>query len=293
LSVAKPDSDSQQAGLSSEQRPLAERPPSKRVTTHRIAEMKRRGQRVSMVTAYDYTFASLFDQAGIDVLLVGDSVSNVIQGNETTLPVTLDEMIYHAKMVFKGAMSYSMVICDMPFMSYQANAEEGFRNAGRIMKETGVGGVKVEGGERICNLVRMMSEAGIPVMGHLGLTPQSIHQFGSYRTRGTSEAEAERIIRDAKALQEAGAFSIVLEKIPSDLAKRVTEALQISTIGIGAGPHCDGQVLVMHDMLGLTEEFSPRFVRRYAKLADTVRDAARTFNSDIKDGSFPSEAESY
>ncbi|HET6510995.1 MAG TPA: 3-methyl-2-oxobutanoate hydroxymethyltransferase [Candidatus Kapabacteria bacterium] len=272
---------------------MNERPPSKRVTTHRIADMKRRGEKVSMVTAYDYTFAKLFDEAGIDMMLVGDSLSNVIQGNETTLPVTLDEMIYHAKMVFRGAESRAMVICDMPFMSYQVNAEEGFRNAGRIMKETGVGGVKVEGGERICNLVRMMSDAGIPVMGHLGLTPQSIHQFGSYRTRGTTESEAERIINDAKALQDAGAFSLVLEKIPAELAKRVTEVLKISTIGIGAGPHCDGQVLVMHDFLGLTEEFSPRFVRRYAKLADTVRQAAQQFNRDIKDSSFPSESESY
>lgn len=255
--------------------------------------MKRRGQKVSMVTAYDYTFAKLFDEAKIDMLLVGDSLSNVIQGNETTLPVTVDEMIYHARMVFKGAVNYSMVICDMPFMSFQANAEEGFRNAGRIMKETGVGGVKVEGGERICNLVSMMSEAGIPVMGHLGLTPQSIHQFGSYRTRGTSEAEAERILHDAKALEQAGAFAIVLEKIPRDLARRVTESISISTIGIGAGPHCDGQVLVMHDLLGLTEEFSPRFVRRYAKLADVVRDAARQYDNDVKDSSFPSEAESY
>ncbi|HET6510609.1 MAG TPA: 3-methyl-2-oxobutanoate hydroxymethyltransferase [Candidatus Kapabacteria bacterium] len=263
------------------------------MTTSRIAEMKRRGEKVSMVTAYDYTFAKLFDEAGVDMLLVGDSVSNVIQGNETTLPVTLDEMIYHAKMVFRGAENRAMVICDMPFMSYQVNAEEGFRNAGRIMKETGVGGVKVEGGERICNLIRMMSDAGIPVMGHLGLTPQSIHQFGSYRTRGTSEAEADRIINDAKALEQAGAFSIVLEKIPKDLARRVTETLTISTIGIGAGPHCDGQVLVMHDFLGLTEEFSPRFVRRYAKLADTVRAAAQQFNSDIKNSQFPSEAESY
>lgn len=270
-----------------------ERPPSKRVTTHRIAEMKSRGEKISMITAYDYTFAKLFDEAGMDVLLVGDSLSNVIQGNDTTIPVTLDEMIYHARMVFKGALNRAMVICDMPFMSYQANAEEGFRNAGRIMKETGVGGVKVEGGERICPLIRMMSDAGIPVMGHLGLTPQSIHQFGSYRTRGTSKDEAERILRDAIALQEAGAFAIVLEKIPSDLAKEVTESLQISTIGIGAGPYCDGQVLVMHDMLGLTEEFSPRFVRRYARLADTVRDAVRKFDEDIKASSFPSAQESY
>lgn len=279
---------------SNEKKPAsAERPPSKRVTTQRIADMKSRGVKVSMVTAYDYMFAKLFDEAGIDMLLVGDSVSNVIQGNETTLPVTLDEMIYHAKMVFRGAEHRSMVICDMPFMSYQVNAEEGFRNAGRIMKETGVGAVKVEGGERVCPLVRMVSEAGIPVMGHLGLTPQSIHQFGSYRTRGTSDDEAKRIMKDAKALQEAGAFAIVLEKIPTSLAEQVTKELEISTIGIGAGPHCDGQVLVMHDMLGLTEEFSPRFVRRYAHMAEDVRSAARQFNTDIKNSSFPSANESY
>ena len=266
---------------------------TRRVTTRTIREMKQRGEKVTMITAYDYTFARLFDDAGADLLLVGDSLSNVIQGNETTIPVTLDEMIYHARLVVRGAHEHAMVICDMPFMSYQVKGDEGFRNAGRIMKETGAGGVKVEGGERVCDLVRRMSEAGIPVMGHLGLTPQSIHQFGTYATRGTSTEEAERLKRDARALQDAGVFSIVLEKIPAGLAKEVTGMLQVSTIGIGAGPHCDGQVLVMHDMLGLTEEFHPRFVRRYASLAETVRSAVRQYDADIKTGTFPSASESY
>jgi 3-methyl-2-oxobutanoate hydroxymethyltransferase len=266
---------------------------ARRVTTRTVHDMKVRGEKISMLTAYDYTFAALFDEAGVDILLVGDSVSNVVQGNETTLPVTLDEMIYHARIVARGATDHALVLCDMPFMSYQVNAEEGFRNAGRIMKETQAGGVKVEGGERVAPLVKMMSDAGIPVMGHLGLTPQSIHQFGTYQTRGKSEEEAASILHDAKLLEEAGAFAVVLEKVPADLAKRVTESLSIATIGIGAGPHCDGQVLVMHDMLGLTEEFSPRFVRRYAQLAEDVRTAARNYIADIRSGSFPSAKESY
>jgi 3-methyl-2-oxobutanoate hydroxymethyltransferase len=270
---------------------------SKRVTTRTVREMKSRGEKLTMITAYDYTFARLFDEAGADIMLVGDSLSNVIQGNETTIPVTLDEMIYHARLVVRGALrggeGRAMVVCDMPFMSFQVNAEEGFRNAGRIMKEADAGAVKVEGGERICDLVRRMSEAGIPVMGHLGLTPQSIHQFGSYVTRGKSRDEAERIKRDAKALEDAGVFAIVLEKIPATLAKEVTKSLKVSTIGIGAGPDCDGQVLVMHDMLGLTEDFRPRFVRHYANLADTVREAVRSYDRDIKDGSFPRKEESY
>jgi 3-methyl-2-oxobutanoate hydroxymethyltransferase len=268
-------------------------PENKRVTTRRIREMKAHGEKVTMLTAYDYTFARLFDQAGADIILVGDSLSNVIQGNETTIPVTLDEMIYHAKLVVRGVREHAMVICDMPFMSFQVSADEGFRNAGRIMKESGAGAVKIEGGERVCEHVRRMSEAGIPVMGHLGLTPQSIHQFGSYRTRGITKEEADRIKRDARALEDAGVFGIVLEKIPAGLAKQVTEMLKVSTIGIGAGPHCDGQVLVMHDLLGLTEEFSPRFVRRYASLADTVREAIRSYDKDIKKGRFPNKDESY
>jgi 3-methyl-2-oxobutanoate hydroxymethyltransferase len=266
---------------------------SKRVTTRTVHEMKVRHEKISMLTAYDYTFAKLFDESGIDILLIGDSLSNVIQGNETTLPVTLDQMIYHATLVARGARMHAMVLCDMPFMSYQASDQEGFRNAGRVMKETGVSGVKVEGGERVCNLIRMMSDSGIPVMGHLGLTPQSIHKFGSYQTRGKSVDEAEQIMSDAKALEDAGAFAIVLEKVPAALAKQVTDQLKISTIGIGAGPDCDGQVLVMHDMLGITEEFSPRFVRRYAKFAEEIREATRAYGKDIKSGSFPTKEESY
>ncbi len=266
---------------------------TRRVTTRTIREMKLRREKITMITAYDYTFAKLFDQAGADVLLVGDSLSNVIQGNETTIPVTLEEMIYHARLVVRGAREHAMVICDMPFMSFQVTVEEGFRNAGRIMKETGAGGVKIEGGQRVADLVRRMSEAGIPVMGHLGLTPQSIHQFGSYRTRGITKEESDRMKKDAKALQDAGVFALVLEKIPSGLAEEITDSLKVSTIGIGAGPNCDGQVLVMHDMLGLTEEFHPRFVRKYASLAETVRDAVRNYDSDIKNGKFPNERESY
>jgi 3-methyl-2-oxobutanoate hydroxymethyltransferase len=267
--------------------------PSRRVTTLSIREMKQRGERIAMVTAYDFTFARLFDAAGADVLLVGDSLSNVIQGNETTIPVTLDEVIYHAKTVVRGAERRAMVVCDMPFMSYQVNAEEGFRNAGRIMKEAAAGAVKVEGGARVAPLVNMMHEAGIPVMGHLGLTPQSIHEFGSYRTRGTSQDEAGRIKSDALALQDAGCFAIVLEKVPAALAAEVTSMLQIATIGIGAGVGCDGQVLVMHDLLGLTEEFSPRFVRRYAHMAEQVRQAIGKYSADVKSGAFPAESESY
>ncbi|HEX5315961.1 MAG TPA: 3-methyl-2-oxobutanoate hydroxymethyltransferase [Candidatus Kapabacteria bacterium] len=276
-----------------ETRKDGQQPDTRRVTTRTVREMKTRGERLTMITAYDYTFARLFDEAGADVLLVGDSLSNVIQGNETTIPVTLDEMIYHARLVVRGAREHAMVICDMPFMSFQVSVEEGFRNAGRIMKETGAGGVKIEGGERVADHVHRMSEAGIPVMGHLGLTPQSIHQFGSYRTRGITKEEATRLKRDAKALEDAGVFALVLEKIPAGLAKEITDSLKVSTIGIGAGPHCDGQVLVMHDLLGLTEEFHPRFVRRYASLAETVRDAVRRYDSDIKKGKFPNERESY
>jgi len=268
-------------------------PETRRVTTRTVREMKTRGEKLTMITAYDYTFARLFDEAGADLILVGDSLSNVIQGNETTIPVTLDEMIYHARIVMRGAREHAMVICDMPFMSFQVSVEEGFRNAGRIMKETGVGAVKIEGGERSADHVRRMSEAGIPVMGHLGLTPQSIHQFGSYRTRGIRPDEADRIKQDAKALEDAGVFALVLEKIPAGLAKEITAMLKVSTIGIGAGKHCDGQVLVMHDLLGLTEEFRPRFVRRYAALAETVRAAVRKYDSDIKKGKFPNESESY
>jgi 3-methyl-2-oxobutanoate hydroxymethyltransferase len=264
-----------------------------RVTTRTIAEKKQRGEKITMLTAYDYTFARLLDEAEVDLLLVGDSVSNVVQGNETTLPVTLDEMIYHTKAVVKGAQTYSMVICDLPFMSYQADPVEGFRNAGRVMKETGAGAVKLEGGERVCATVKLMTDNGIPVCGHLGLTPQSINQFGTYRTRGTNKEEADRIKQDALALQDAGVFAIVLEKIPAALASEVTKMLKVATIGIGAGNGCDGQVLVLHDMLGLNEEFHPRFVRKYLTLADQVRDAFKKYGDDVRSGNFPNKEESY
>ncbi|HYM19860.1 MAG TPA: 3-methyl-2-oxobutanoate hydroxymethyltransferase [Candidatus Kapabacteria bacterium] len=264
-----------------------------RVTTRTIAEKKQRGEKITMLTAYDYTFARLLDESEIDLLLVGDSVSNVVQGNETTLPVTLDEMIYHTKAVVKGARTYSMVICDLPFMSYQADPIEGFRNAGRVMKETGAGAVKLEGGERVCPAVQLMTDNGIPVCGHLGLTPQSINQFGTYRTRGTNKEEADRIKQDALALEDAGVFAIVLEKIPATLATEITKMLKIATIGIGAGNGCDGQVLVLHDMLGLNEEFHPRFVRKYLNLADEVRGAFKKYGDDIRSGGFPNKDESY
>ena len=265
---------------------------SKRVTTRSIAALKRNGTPIVCLTAYDTIFARLLDQSAVDIILVGDSLGMVFQGHETTLPVTLDDMIYHAKAVMRGV-TRAMVVVDMPFMSYQASVEEGFRNAGRVMKETGAGAVKFEGGERIADLIRKTTEAGIPVMGHLGLMPQSIHQYGGYNPRGATSAEARTILKDARILEEAGAFSIVLEKIPASLAARVTKSVKVPTIGIGAGPKCDGQVLVVCDMLGLYEEFRPRFVRRYAELAEEIRGAVKSFAQDVKDRKFPSREESY
>jgi 3-methyl-2-oxobutanoate hydroxymethyltransferase len=264
-----------------------------RITTRTIAEKKAKGEKITALTAYDYTFAKLLDEANIDIILVGDSVSNVIQGNETTLPVTLDEMIYHTKAVVRGAGTHSLVVCDLPFMSFQTNAEEGFRNAGRVMKETGAGAVKLEGGKRVASTVKLMTDNGIPVCGHLGLTPQSINQFGTYRTRGTNPEEAQMLKDDALALQEAGAFAIVLEKIPAGLAAEITQMLKIATIGIGAGNGCDGQILVLHDLLGLNEDFHPRFVRKYLHLATEVRNALKNYTEDIRSGSFPNKDESY
>jgi len=264
----------------------------KKVTTKVIGAMKKGKKRIACLTAYDYLTAHLLDQAGIDLVLVGDSLGMVFQGQETTLPVTLDEMIYHAKTVVRGV-ERAMIIVDMPFMSYQVNDEEGFRNAGRIMKETGAGGVKFEGGERVANLIHMTARAGIPVIGHLGLTPQSIHQFGGFTPRGATPDEAKQLLKDAKALEEAGAFAIVLEKIPASLAAKITKSLNIPTIGIGAGMHCDGQILVVSDMLGLNEEFNPRFVRRYAHLAETIRRSVSGYVKDIKEEKFPTEKESY
>lgn len=265
---------------------------TKRVTTRTLQEMKRREIRITALTAYDAIMGNIFDRAGIDVILVGDSVANVVQGHETTLPVTLDDIIYHTKAVTRGV-ERAMVVADMPFMSFQVSADEAFRNAGRIMKETLAGAVKLEGGDGNIEAVRRMTAAGIPVMGHLGLQPQSIHLYGGYRPRGEESDEAAKIMDDANALQEAGAFCIVLEKIPADLARRVTESLAIPTIGIGAGPGCDGQILVYADMLGLTTDFNPRFVRRYESFAERALEAARNYAEDIRNGSFPNESESY
>jgi len=264
----------------------------RKITTKTFMLMKKSGIKISALTAYDFMTAKLLDQAGIDLILIGDSLSNVFQGNETTLPVTMDEMIYHTKAVTKGVQR-AMVIVDLPFMSYQLSIDEGFRNAGRIMKETSAGGVKLEGGERVAETIRKITEAGIPVMGHIGLTPQSIHQFGSYRERGRNDEEAKEILRDAKIVEEAGAFSIVLEKIPAELAKEVSESIKIPTIGIGAGVNCDGQILVTPDMLGLNIDFHPRFVRKYANFAEDTISAVKKYIEDIKRKDFPSEKESY
>jgi len=264
----------------------------KKITTRTVLEMKQRGEKIVSLTAYDYLMAHLLDSAGVDIILVGDSLGNVFQGHDTTLPVTLDNMIYHTHAVMQGV-ERAMVVTDMPFMSYQTNADEAFRNAGRIMKETGAGAVKLEGGERSAEAINKMTQAGIPVMGHLGLTPQSIHQFGGYKPRGATPEEAEQLLRDAKALEDAGVFAFVLEKIPADLAAKVTKQSSVPTIGIGAGAHCDGQVLVVYDMLGMIEDFHPRFVRKYANIAEAIRTAASHFAEDVKKSGFPGEKESY
>jgi 3-methyl-2-oxobutanoate hydroxymethyltransferase len=264
----------------------------RKVTTLRLSEMKTNGEKIVSLTAYDATIAKILDEAGIDVILVGDSLGNVVQGLDTTIPVTLDQVIYHTKAV-KNGVTRAMIVSDMPFMTYQISSEDAFFNAGRLMKEAGAEAVKVEGGEFLADKVRKMTESGIPVMGHLGLTPQSIHKFGSYRARGTNPEEADKIISDAISLEQAGAFAIVLEKIPYQLAKIVSERLLIPTIGIGAGPYCDGQVLVYTDMLGITTDFSPRFVRRYAHLHESISDATSHYLEDIKNGEFPNINESY
>ncbi|ROL58853.1 3-methyl-2-oxobutanoate hydroxymethyltransferase [Bacteroidetes/Chlorobi group bacterium MS-B_bin-24] len=265
----------------------------KKVTTFRLQEMKKAGRKIVALTGYDALIARILDESGIDLILVGDSLGNVVQGLETTIPVTLDEIIYHTKAVVRGA-KRPLIIADMPFMSFQVSADEAFTNAGRIMKETGCGGVKLEGAsEIILQAIRRMTESGIPVMGHVGLTPQSIHKFGSYRARGKDPEEAESIFRDAANLEQAGVFAVVLEKIPANLAKRITETLKIPTIGIGAGPYCDGQILVYTDMLGLTIDFSPRFVRRYARLYDTILNAFKQYAEDVRNQNFPNESESY
>ena len=264
----------------------------KKITTKSLAILKTKKEKISALTAYDFITAKLIDEAGVDIILVGDSLSNVFQGNETTLPVTMDEMIYHTKAVTKGV-NRAMVVVDLPFMSYQLSVDEGFRNAGRIMKETHAGAVKLEGGERVAETVKKITENGIPVMGHIGLTPQSIHQFGGYKERGTTKDEAEEIINEAKVLEQAGAFSIVLEKIPALLAKKITASVKIPTIGIGAGKHCDGQILVTPDMLALNIDFHPRFVRHYANLAEEIGKAVQAYIKDVKKNQFPSDKESY
>jgi 3-methyl-2-oxobutanoate hydroxymethyltransferase len=265
----------------------------KKVTTLRLKEMKKSGIKIVCLTAYDATTARVFSEAGVDVLLVGDSLGNVFQGLETTLSVTLEQTIYHTKAVVNGS-ERPLIVADMPFMTYQVTANEAFTNAGRIMKETGCNAVKLEGGSNIVvEATSKMTEAGIPVMGHLGLTPQSINQFGSYRARGKDVNEAESIYNDAHLLQEAGAFAIVFEKIPAELGKKISESLTIPTIGIGAGPYCDGQILVWTDMLGLTVDFSPRFVRRYANLNDIMLNATKKYGEDIRKGEFPNNKESY
>ncbi|HYQ87158.1 MAG TPA: 3-methyl-2-oxobutanoate hydroxymethyltransferase [Bacteroidota bacterium] len=262
------------------------------VTTKTVTTMKQKGEKIVMLTAYDFLVAKYLDQVGTDIILVGDSLGNVVHGYETTLPVTVDDMIYHAKAV-KRAVKNALIVVDMPFMSFQASLDDAIRNAGRIMKEVGVGAVKLEGGEYIAEIVKHLVKIGIPVMGHLGLTPQAINKFGTYEVRAQTKEEAKTLLNDARILSEAGVFSIVLEKIPAALAKEVTESIPVPTIGIGAGPHCDGQVLVVYDMLGLTEEFKPRFVRRYAELAEIMREAFRKYIDDVKSQRFPTGKESY
>ncbi|HEX2606368.1 MAG TPA: 3-methyl-2-oxobutanoate hydroxymethyltransferase [Flavisolibacter sp.] len=270
----------------------ANAPEVKRITTHTIQKMKTTGQKISMLTAYDFSFASIFDAAGIDVLLVGDSASNVMAGHETTLPVTLDQMIYHAASVIRGA-KRCLVVVDLPFGSYQSNSDIALASAIRIMKETGAHAIKLEGGEEVLDSVRRIISAGIPVMAHLGLTPQSIYKFGTYNVRAKEEAEANKLRNDARLLEEAGCFALVLEKIPAQLAKEVSESLAIPTIGIGAGKYCDGQVLVMHDMLGINTEFKPRFLRQYLNIHELSTKAVQQYINDIRSNSFPNESESY
>lgn len=265
---------------------------TRKVTTRRLVEMKQRGEKISMLTAYDYSSAKIIDGAGIDVILVGDSASNVMAGNMTTLPITLDQMIYHAKSVMKGT-KRALVVVDLPFGSYQGNSKEALASAIRIMKESHAEAVKMEGGAEIKESVERILSAGIPVMGHLGLTPQSINKFGTYSVRARQKEEADKLISDALLLEELGCFAIVLEKIPSELAKKVAEKLTIPVIGIGAGGGTDGQVLVMHDMLGINQGFSPRFLRRYADLASTMHDAVGRYIDDVKSGDFPNAEESY
>jgi 3-methyl-2-oxobutanoate hydroxymethyltransferase len=264
----------------------------KKVTTHTLKRMKDAGEKIAMITAYDFSFAKLFDAAGIDVILVGDSASNVMAGHETTLPITLDQMIYHAQGVVRG-INRCLVVVDMPFGTYQSNSDIALASAIKIMKESGGHSIKLEGGEEVVESIKKIVSAGIPVMGHLGLTPQSIYKFGTYTVRAKEEAEATKLKTDIKLLEEAGCFAVVLEKIPAALAKEVSESVSIPTIGIGAGPYCNGQVLVMHDMLGINTEFKPRFLRQYSNLGEQITSAIQQYVGDVRGGSFPNESESY
>lgn len=264
----------------------------KRITTHILQNMKLKNEKIAMLTAYDYSMARIYDAAGIDIILVGDSASNVMAGHETTLPITLDQMIYHAQSVIRG-IKRCFVVVDLPFGSYQGNSRLALESAIRIMKESGAHSVKLEGGSEVKESIVRILSAGIPVMGHLGLTPQSIYKFGTYTVRAKEEAEAQKLIEDAKMLEEVGCFAVVLEKIPAKLAKKVSESINIPTIGIGAGPDCDGQVLVSHDLLGITKDFHPRFLRRYLELFDTIKEAVESYITDVKAVDFPNESEQY
>ena len=264
----------------------------RRITTHQLQAMKERGEKISMLTAYDYSMARLIDGAGIDIILVGDSASNVMAGHETTLPITLDQMIYHAASVVR-AVNRSLIVVDIPFGSYQGSSNEALRSAIRIMKESGAHAVKMEGGVEVAESIERVLSAGVPVMGHLGLTPQAIYKFGTYTVRATEEEEAKKLVKDAKVLEECGCFSIVLEKIPAKLARKVAKDIKIPVIGIGAGGGVDGQVLVMQDMLGITKEFKPRFLRRYADLDSIITDAVSRYIEDVKSRDFPNKDEQY
>lgn len=264
----------------------------KRVTTHTIQEMKTRGEKISCLTAYDFSMAGIVDASGVELILVGDSASNVMAGHETTLPITIDQMIYHAASVVR-AVKRALVVVDLPFGSYQGNSREALSSAIRIMKESGAHAVKLEGGLEIKDSVMRILSAGVPVMGHLGLTPQSIYKFGTYTVRAKEDAEAAKLLEDAKMLEEIGCFSVVLEKIPSKLTRLVSESISIPTVGIGAGPHADGQILVLHDLLGINKEFKPRFLRRYADLNAIMTDAISNYIKDVKGRSFPNDQESY
>lgn len=264
----------------------------KKVTTNSVQEMKSRGEKISMLTAYDFTLAKIIDMAGIDVILVGDSASNVMAGHETTLPITLDQMIYHASSVVR-AVDRALVVVDLPFGSYQGNSKEALMSSIKIMKESGAHAVKMEGGVEILESIQRILTAGIPVMGHLGLTPQSIYKFGTYTVRAREEEEAAKLLADARELERAGCFALVLEKIPADLAEQVAQAVSIPVIGIGAGAEVDGQVLVLHDMLGMTHEFHPRFLRRYLNLFEDISGAVQSYVTDVKAGDFPNEKEQY